>query len=367
MSELPITTIVGGAGFLAGAIFGAVANKTNFCTMGAISDIVFMDDWRRMRAWLLAIAVAILATQAMNAAGMIDVTKSIYLTPNFGWLGAILGGLLFGFGMTMAGGCANKTLVRIGGGNLKSVVVLMVVGVFAYMTLRGLIGVGRVQMEGMANVNLANHKLTSQGLPEMLAAITGMSAKIARWAVAASLAGALLLFCFSDREFRTSPRNMIGGLVVGLMIPAGWWVTGVLGNDDFSPTALGSFTFVAPIGDSLEYLMTYTGATINFGIAAVGGVITGSFVMALATRTFRLEAFKDTADMIRHFVGAAIMGIGGVLALGCTIGQGVTGMSTLAAGSLIALMSIVAGGVLGMKYLEQGSFSGVLGAVLARN
>ena len=177
MSQLPITTLVGGAGFVAGMAFGAIANKTNFCTMGAISDIVFMQDWRRMRAWLLAIAVAMLATQAMNAAGVIDTGKSIYLTPNFGWLGAILGGLLFGFGMTMAGGCANKTLVRIGGGNLKSIVVLLVIGVFAYMTLRGLIGAGRVQMEAVANIDLTRHSLASQGLPDMLAALTGLAPK----------------------------------------------------------------------------------------------------------------------------------------------------------------------------------------------
>lgn len=367
MSELPITTIVGGAGFLAGMVFGGVANRTNFCTMGAISDIVFMGDWRRMRAWLLAIAVAIVTTQAMSTAGLIDTAKAIYLTPNFGWLGAILGGLLFGFGMTMAGGCANKTLVRIGGGNLKSVVVLLVIGFFAYMTLRGLIAVARVQMETLANIDLTSHGLASQGLPDMLAAITGMAPTVAHWVVAAPLAGALLVFCFGDREFRASPSHVIAGLVIGLLIPAGWWITGVLGNDDFSPTALASFTFVAPIGDSVQYLMTYTGASINFGIAAVGGVIAGSFVVALATRTFRLEGFGDTADTLRHLVGAAIMGIGGVMALGCTIGQGLTGMSTLAAGSLLALLSIVSGGVLGLKYLEQGSFTGALGAVLARS
>ncbi|MDA8229767.1 MAG: YeeE/YedE family protein [Magnetospirillum sp.] len=366
MSDLPITTIVGGAGFLAGGIFGAVANRTHFCTMGAISDIVFMDDWRRMRSWLLAIAVAILATQAMNTAGLIDTGKSIYLTPNLGWLGAIVGGLLFGFGMTMAGGCGNKTLVRIGGGNLKSVVVLLVIGIFAYMTLRGLIAVGRVQMEAAANINLANRGLTSQGLPDMLAAITGLAPTAAHWAIAAPLAGALLLFCFADRDFRTSPANLIAGLVVGLMVPTGWWITGVLGNDDFSPTALASFTFIAPIGDSVEYLMTYSGATINFGIATVGGVIAGSFVMAVASSTFRFEGFTDTADTMRHLIGAAIMGVGGVLALGCTIGQGLTGMSTLAAGSLLALLSILTGGVLGLKYLEQGSLGGALRAVLVR-
>ncbi len=366
MSELPISTIVAGAGFLAGMVFGAVANKTDFCTMGAISDIVFMEDWRRMRAWLLAIAVAILGTQAMQTAGMIDTAKSIYLTPNFGWLGAILGGLLFGFGMTMAGGCGNKTLVRIGGGNLKSVVVLLVIGIFAYMTLRGLIAVGRVQMEAAANVNLGNRGLPGQGMPEMLARLTGLSPAASHWLLAAPLTAGLLLFCLGDRDFRASPAKVLSGLVIGLMVPVGWWITGVLGNDDFSPTGLASFTFIAPIGDSVEYLMTYSGATINFGIGTVSGVIAGSLAAALATGSFRLEGFESANDTLRHLAGAAMMGVGGVLALGCTIGQGLTGMSTLAAGSLLALLSIIGGGVLGLKYLEQGTFGGALRAVLVR-
>lgn len=366
MTDLSITTVVAGSGFLAGVVFGAVANRTNFCTMGAISDIVLMGDWRRMRAWLLAIGIAILTTQTMSAVGMIDLSKAIYLTPNFGWLGAIIGGLLFGFGMTMAGGCANKTLIRIGGGNIKSIVVLLVLGVFAYMTLRGLIAVGRVQMEAATNVNLANRGLTSQGLPDILTKLTGITPSVTRWLVAGPLAGALLLFCLGDRDFRSSPSHVIAGVVIGLLIPAGWWITGVLGNDDFSPTALTSFTFVAPIGDSVQYLMTFSGSTINFGIATVGGVIVGSFLAAIATRKFQIEGFKDTDDTVRHMIGAAIMGIGGVMALGCTIGQGLTGMSTLSAGSLIAILSIISGGVLGMKYLEEGSFSGALVAVLAR-
>lgn len=366
MTDLPITTIVGAAGFAAGIVFGATAQRTNFCTMGAISDIVFMGDWRRMRAWLLAISVAILSTQAMSAAGMVDLAKAIYLTPNFGWLGAILGGLLFGFGMTMTGGCANKTLVRIGGGNLKSLVVFLVLGLFAYMTLRGLTGLARVRMEGAANIDLTAHGLTGQGLPEMLAAATGIGHAAARWGLAAVASLGLAVFCFKDPAFRTSPRDIVAGLVIGLMVPAGWWITGVLGNDDFSPTALASFTFVAPIGDALQYLMTFTGATIDFGIATVGGVIAGAFLMAAATRSFRVEGFVDTPDTLRHVGGAAIMGIGGVLSLGCTIGQGLTGMATLAAGSLLALLSIVLGGVLGLKTLEQGTFVGAVRAVLAR-
>jgi uncharacterized membrane protein YedE/YeeE len=366
MNDLPITTIVGLAGFAAGILFGATAQRANFCTMGAISDIVFIGDWRRMRAWLLAIAVAILSTQAMHSAGMVDVSKSIYLTANFGWLGAIIGGLLFGFGMTFTGGCANKNLVRIGGGNLKSVVVFLVLGLFAYMTLRGLTGLARVRMEGATNIDLAAHGLPGQGLPEMLAAATGLAGATARWGVALAASLGLAVFCFKDSAFRASPRDMVAGMVIGLMVPAGWWITGVLGNDDFSPTALASFTFVAPIGDSLQYLMTFTGATINFGIATVGGVIAGSFLMSVATRSFRIEGFVDTADTLRHVLGGAIMGIGGVLSLGCTIGQGLTGLATLAAGSLLAVLSILLGGVLGLKYQDEGTLVGAVRAVFVR-
>lgn len=366
MGDLPIATVVGGAAFLAGVAFGATAQRTNFCTMGALSDIVFLGDWRRFRSWMLAIAVAILATQVLQAAGMINIDKSIYLTKNFGWAGAVVGGLMFGFGMTMAGGCGNKTLVRIGGGNLKSVIVALVMGVFAYMTLRGLVGIARVNVIEVMNVDLGKSGLTTQGIDEMVAAATGMARGTARWVVAAAAALGLAVFCFKDGEFRTSPRDMIAGVIVGLLIAAGWYITGVIGNDEFEPVPLTSFTFVAPTGESIQYLMTFTGATINFGIAAVGGVIFGSFLMSAATKSFHLEAFSDASDMLRHMAGAALMGVGGVLALGCTIGQGLTGMSSLALGSLIALLSILAGGYLGLKYLEEGSFFGAVRAVFAR-
>jgi hypothetical protein len=336
---------------MAGAIFGAVAQLTHFCTMGALSDVVYMGDWRRMRSWLLAIAVAIIGTQVLASAGMVDLSQSVYLTPNLGWPGAIIGGLLFGFGMTLAGGCGNKTLVRIGGGNLKSIVVFLIIGVFAYMTMRGIIGLARLQVE-MANINLAQAGLPGQGLPEMLAALTGMAPAVLRWVMAGLLAGGLAVFCFANADFLRAPGLVMAGVVIGLLITAGWWITGVLGADDFTPAPLASFTFIAPIADSMQYLMTYTGATINFGIAAVGGVIAGAFLAAILTGNFRIEAFTSASDMKRHMFGAAIMGIGGVMALGCSIGQGLTGMSTLAAGSLIALVSIWAGGFAGLKWLE---------------
>lgn len=366
MEDLPITTLVGGLGFLLGIAFGATAQRTNFCTMGAISDMVLMEDWNRFRAWMLAVAVALIGSQALHLGGLVDLNQSIYLSLNLGWAGAIIGGLMFGFGMTMAGGCGNKTLVRLGAGNLKSLFVAIILGIFAYMTLRGLIGLARLEIEGVANVDLSEAGIDGGGMPDFLALATGIGVETARLAIAALVAGGLLWFCFKDPEFRASPRDMAAGVIIGLLVPVGWYITGVIGFDDFDPTPLASVTFVAPVGNSIQYLMTFTGSTINFGIATVGGVIVGSFLMAKATGEFRFESFTDANDMLRHMIGAALMGTGGVMALGCTIGQGLTGMSTLALTSLIALLSIIGGGVFGMKYLEEGSMGGAFNAIFAR-
>lgn len=366
MSDLPVNTLVSLLGLLAGIVFGATAHRTNFCTMGAISDMVNFQDRRRFRAWLLAIAVAMTGSQALHLAGAIDLGKSIYLAPNLGWLGAVVGGLMFGFGMTLTGGCGNKTLVRLGAGNLKSLVVAVVLGIFAYMTVRGLIGLARINFIETTNVDLGGAGLKTQGMPDLLAAMSGVPIPGARWILTGAAVLTLLWYCFKDADFRASPRDIAGGAIIGALIPAGWLITGMVGADDFEPVPLASLTFVAPIGEGLMYLMTFTGATINFGIAVVGGVVAGAFLMAVATRSFRIESFTDANDMLRHVGGGALMGSGGVMALGCTIGQGITGISTLAFGSLLALLSIVAGCVYGLKYLEEGSLGGAFKAMTAR-
>ena len=366
MEDLPITTIVAGLGFGLGLIFGVTVQRTNFCTMGSISDIVLMGDWNRFRAWMLAVAVAILGSQALHASETVDLGETIYLTTNLGWLGAILGGRAFGFGMTMAGGCGSKILVRIGGGNLKSVVAVLFMGIFAYMTLRGLTGLARIEIENASNLDLEALGLATQGIPDILVALLGLPEAVARAAVVLVLAGGLLWFCFGNAAFRASRRDIAAGLILGALVPAGLYATGVIGYDEFEPLPLTSYTFVAPVGNAIQYLMTFTGSTIDFGIATVGGVIAGAFLAAKASGQFRFEAFMAAGDMLRHMIGGALMGMGGIMALGCTIGQGLTGMSTLALGSVIALASIVAGGVFGMKYLEEGSLGGAFRAIIAR-
>ena len=237
--------------------------------------------------------------------------------------------------------------MRVGGGNLKSLVVLLFLGLTAYMTMRGLLALVRVNVIEVTNISLDT---ANQGIGTLAAAAISLEdSRASTWAVAAILGGGLVGYALASRDFRRSFDNLLAGVVIGLIIPAGWYVTGVVGFDDFEPVRLESYTFIAPTAESLQYLMTFTGSTIGFGVAAVFGVMLGSFLYVILTGKFRLEYFVGRDDMLRHIYGGILMGFGGVLALGCTVGQGITGMSTLALGSLMALVSIVFGSALTMK------------------
>jgi len=336
-------------GFLVAVVFGAIANRTNFCTMGAVSDWVNMGDKNRLRAWFLAIGVAILGSQALQSAGYFDLGKSIYLTANLGWLGHLLGGFLFGVGMTLGSGCGQRTLVRVGGGNLKSLVVMLFLGITAYMTLRGLIAPFRINAIETTNLDLAARNISDQSLVSLLGAAGVGITPVVRWVIVAVVGGGFVLFALASAAFWKSPRDLLAGVSIGLIIIAGWYITGKIGYDDFEPVRLESYTFVAPVAEQINYLMTYTGSTINFGIAAVFGVMAGSFLYAVLSGSFHIETFSSRQDMVNHIVGGILMGFGGVLSLGCTIGQGVTGMSTLAIGSVITLVMIIFGSAFTMK------------------
>jgi len=350
MEDISNIHFVASLGFALAFVFGAVANKTNFCTMGAVSDWVNMGLKGRLGSWLLAMGIAIAGAQFLELSGRVDLTESIYRTTNFGLLGFVVGGLMFGVGMTLAGGCGQRTLVRVGSGNLKSLVVFLVLAFTAYMTLRGIIAVARVELIEPYAIDLTERGMADQGIATMV--LTWLNIEITdglRWAIAGVIALVIILAALSIKELRSDSNNLLGGIVVGLAIVGAWMITGIFGYDDFDPVPVEGLSFVAPMGNSVSYLMTYTGATISFAIAAVFGIIAGSFVYSVISRTFKIETFTHREDMINHLLGGALMGIGGVLALGCTVGQGVTGISTLALGSVIATLSIVLGSAITMR------------------
>ncbi|MBL8489956.1 MAG: YeeE/YedE family protein [Rhodocyclaceae bacterium] len=348
-------------GFGLGVIFGFFANKTNFCTMGAVSDVVNMGDWGRMRAWLLAIAIAILGTNLLAYNGTFNIAKTIYTGQNLPWLAHLVGGLTFGVGMTLASGCGNKTLVRVGGGNLKAVVVFLYMAYSAYLTLKGIFAVVRVNVLQAPSVTV--QLPTHQTLPHLMYQSLGMDLPTAELVIALVLAGALMAFVFLDKAFWENKDNLLGGLVVGAIVVAGWYVTGKIGYAE-DPESLQeivfgtnsklaeSMSFIAPSAYTLELwaLWTDTSTVVTWGIATVFGVGIGSFLFAVATRAFRWEHFVSAQDMFRHIIGGVLMGFGGVTAVGCTIGQGVTGISTLSVGSIITFAAIVAGATATMKY-----------------
>ncbi len=345
--------------FALAVAFGAIAQRTRFCTMGAIADVVNMGDWERARMWVLAIAVALLGFNGMVALGWVQAGNSIYAAPRVLWLSALVGGAMFGFGMVLASGCGSKNLLRLGSGNLKALVVVLVLGLSAFVTLRGITGVLRVNTLDKVFFELPG----GQDLPTLAAAAFGLPAPVLALAIGAGLAAMLLLWVLSKPEGR-SGEVLLGGIGIGAVIVAVWWVSGKLGYLPEDPNTLEpaflatnsrrmeSLSMVAPVAYTLDWLLFFsdTSKALTLGIVSTVGLAVGACVTALLTRSFRWEGFGGVEDLANHLAGGALMGVGGVLALGCTVGQGLSGISTLSLGSFIALAGIVAGAVGALRY-----------------
>lgn len=348
MSELELASLrqlLLGLAFAFSALLGAIAQRTHFCVMGAVSDVVLMQDWTRARMWALAVAVAMLGFAWLG----IPAAQTLYGGSQLRWASLLLGGLLFGIGMVLASGCGAKTLVRIGGGSLKALVVLLVMGLSAFMTLRGLTAVWRD-----ASVDRV---VLAVGGPQDLASLSG-------WPPLAVAGGvALLLLVFALRGSKGA-AFWLGGLGTGALAVAMWWLTARLGFVPEHPETLEAaflataqnrpeaYSFVAPAAGLLDWLLFFSDRSkvLDIGVVALLGVIAGAAASALARGEFRWEGFRQTEDLVLHLIGALLMGVGGVTALGCTFGQGVSGLSTLSLGSLIAVAGIVAGAWLALRW-----------------
>ena len=348
--------------------------------MGAVSDMVNMSDYGRFRAWLLAIAVATIGVSVLEYMGMVSVTDSFpnYRGSQFIYIENILGGILFGIGMTYASGCGNKTLIRIGGGNIKSILVFMVIALIAYYMTSPFPDSDKTLYSVLFYDWVNPLAITLDGNQDIGALIGGSeNTEIMRLVAGLVVATGMLFYIFKAADFRSSKDNILAGIAIGLIILSAWYTSsniGVIAEDtdytlgeyyaewdmlaesDEGKPATGralnsqSFTFINPIGQTYGYVKdSFNPALLTFGLISVFGVILGSFLWSLISRSFRIEWFADVKDFLNHFFGAILMGFGGVLALGCTIGQGITGMSTLALGSILTFISIVFGSAMTMK------------------
>jgi uncharacterized membrane protein YedE/YeeE len=368
------------AAFGIALVMGAVVNKTNFCTMGAVSDWVNMGDTGRMRAWIFAIAVAMLGVAVLESRGLVNADAAFppYRANQLVWLENLLGGLMFGVGMTLASGCGNKTLIRIGGGNIKSIMVFGIIAVIAYYMINPFPGSDKT-LFGVLFYDWIRPTAVTLGTKQDIGAIVGGdNPATMRLTLGVVIALVLIGIALKSEDFRKSFDNVLGGLVVGLAVLAAWYVTTAItvtadgqayslqnfvaeqwdllaAPEDVKPAQAAalsaqSFTFINPIGQSLGYAMGgFSSTLLTFGVMSVAGVILGSLLWSVVTRSFRIEWFASFKDFVTHVIGAILMGFGGVLAMGCTIGQAVTGVSTLAVGSIITFAAIVVGCAVTMK------------------
>ncbi len=358
--------------FLLSAVFGAIANKANFCTMGAVSDWINMGELSRIRSWVLAMAVGVLGVGVLEFAGMLDMSLTTsnetsnppYRSENFIWMRHLLGGIMFGIGMTLASGCGNKTLVRLGEGNMKSLIVLVITGICAWFMLFTNLSYNAF-LQWMLPISIDFGAMGKEGQDIAAVLFTGEDSSrspMQGLSIALVVGIAMLIWIFKDSDFRRNFDLILAGIVIGGAITIAWYVTAgepglmLLEELDFADekpffTGAQSLTFIGPMGHLQQYIWQgFNSLFLTIGVATVAGVIIGSFLYTVIFRKVRIEWFVDWKDFFNHVIGAVLMGIGGVLAMGCTIGQGISGVSTLALGSILTVLSIIAGCAATMKY-----------------
>ncbi|MEL6998307.1 MAG: YeeE/YedE family protein [Pseudomonadota bacterium] len=333
-------------GLTGGVLLGLAARRGGFCTLGAIEDALYGGSWVRIRMWAMALAVAITGVFLLEAVGTLDLSQTIYAQISWNPAAAILGGLIFGYGMAIAGNCGFGALARLGGGDLRSFVIVLVTGIAAYATLSGPLARLRVMLFPQDAVPVpqargyAHFVADAIGLPVLVPALL-LAALLALWALASS-------------DFRRTRRAVIWSVVAGAAVVIGWAGTSTIATHSFDNIAVVSHSFTAPLGETIFFLMTSSAGGLSFAVGSVVGVLAGALIGSISRGHFRWEACDDPQELGRQILGGALMGIGGVLALGCSVGQGMTAFSTLAYSAPVVLASIVAGAAFGLRQLIRG-------------
>ena len=325
--------------FFLGVVFGVAARLGRFCLLRGLRQQMGLDaevapgQAPALQAFALALAVALLASQGLQALGLVDLSQAAIARPGFSVIGVLIGGLLFGAGMVLARACGARSLVLLAGGNLRALVTMVFLALGAQMAMTGVLTPVRLWLQTLAPITLAHSTL-----PAYLPAT-------AIWPVVLVPALLLIAYAFKHPALRQSPLQWASAMLIGLLVAAGWWMTAHIGVDDFEPVKLTSLSFISPIAETLLYLQLSVGRAPGIGLALTTGVLVGAFAAALLSRTARWEGFESTGRLAASAGGGLLMGFGGALAAGCSIGQGLTGLSTLSMASFPAVAGIVLGAV----------------------
>lgn len=306
-------------GLTLGALFGAFAEVSRFCFRRAL-----LGDKPAAATWLTALATATLGTQAALSYGLITFAEHRFMATDLPWLAILIGGAMFGAGMVLTRGCASRLTVLAGSGNLRAALVLVVFAITAHATLKGILAPIRTTL------GTATLPLTAPTLPG------------SAWLWSALIVG---LAAFTIWRSAPRPRDLILGALIGLLVPAAWVSTGFVLYDDFDPIAFEGLSFTSSAAETLFWGVAASSIPAGFGTGLIGGVILGAAALSLSSGRFEWQSFETPRQTSRYLTGATLMGIGGVLAGGCTIGAGLSGIPSLSLAALFALLSIGAGGL----------------------
>ncbi|HBM62316.1 MAG TPA: YeeE/YedE family protein [Citreicella sp.] len=333
-------------GLASGLLLGLAARLGRFCTLGAIEDVLYGGSDLRLRMWGVAIGTAVLGSFGLMAAGLLEATDTYYLSVRWVPLASIAGGLAFGYGMALAGTCGYGAIARLGGGDLRSFVIVLVMGVSTYVVLSGPLAPLRVALFPQAEVITT----TPPGLAHWLARLTGLPVT----ALGLGFGALILAGALASPGLRAKPKQVAWAMAVGLAIVLAWAGTAWVAATGFAGVPVASHSFAAPLGDSLLWWMTGSARPITFAVGSVAGVWAGAFLGSLIKGHFRWEACEDPRELRRQIIGAALMGAGAVVAMGCTIGQGLSAFSVLALSAPVTMAAIFAGAALGLRQLILG-------------
>jgi len=348
-------------GLAAGCVLGFVGRATHFCTMSALERHWYAGDSTGLRTWVLAAMSALAGTQILAALGLADIDQSFYLSPVFPWTGAVLGGLMFGLGMALVGTCGFGAMLRFGGGSLRALVVLTVIGLAALAAQRGVVGLVRVPLVDDLAVDFSSSG--SQSIGVLASNLAGVNLT---FVIAVLVVGTGLAWVFRSADYRTQSTKIASAFAIGAVITFGWWATTMVSRESLDVVQIEAGSFVVPVGDTILQLITYTGTWPDYGVGLMAGTFVGALTAALWKRDIRWEACDDARELSRHIFGGTLMGVGGVFAMGCTVGQGITGFSTLALSAPIVMLSMAIGARIGLAWLLEGSilaaFQGIRGS-----